>query len=202
MSRFFLNNGTNLIIIEESMAYIPSGIPAGRPKSDINWELFEQLCGLQCTIDEMCAVLKISDETLRRRAREYYEQDFMVLYKRHKDAGCPSLRRMQFSLAKKNTAMAIWLGKQWLGQKDDKNLDRQELGNIVEAVLEIDERNRARNFGRQRMAVEEPVCNQECSGTEDKVCAELGSAGGHVRSTPSENSPEMPSDRHDNGILH
>ena len=29
-----------------------------------------------------------------------------------------SLRRYQFQLAQKNTAMAIWLGKQYLGQRD------------------------------------------------------------------------------------
>jgi hypothetical protein len=34
-----------------------------------------------------------------------------------------SLRRYQFDLAENNATMAIWLGKQWLGQKDEAVID-------------------------------------------------------------------------------
>jgi hypothetical protein len=42
-------------------------------------------------------------------------------YKRFSDDGACSLRRFQYQLASKNAAMAIWLGKQRLGQKEDPN---------------------------------------------------------------------------------
>ena len=46
------------------------------------------------------------------------------------------MRRAQFRLAQKNAAMAIFLGKQWLGQKD---MDRVEVGGIVGQPIETEE---------------------------------------------------------------
>ena len=40
-------------------------------------------------------------------------------YKRFSDGGKASLRRNQLHLSKTNAAMAIWLGKQKLDQKDE-----------------------------------------------------------------------------------
>ena len=35
---------------------------------------------------------------------------------------------MQFKLAEKNVAMAVWLGKQYLGQRDKvENIDEEEI---------------------------------------------------------------------------
>lgn len=92
---------------------------AGRPKKDVDWELFEQLCSIQCTQSEMSSFLKVNIETLREKAREHYnEQDFSLIYKRFSETGKCSLRRYQFIQAKTKPNMAIWLGKQWLGQRD------------------------------------------------------------------------------------
>jgi hypothetical protein len=58
-------------------------------------------------------------DTLRNKAKAHYEEeDFSTIYKKYTENGKSSLRRHQFLLSKKNAAMAIWLGKQWLGQKD------------------------------------------------------------------------------------
>ena len=43
------------------MAREPTGNPVGAPEKPINWELFEQLCGLQCTESEMASMLKVVD---------------------------------------------------------------------------------------------------------------------------------------------
>ena len=92
----------------------------GRPKKEINWELFEQLCHLQCTQSEIASVLKLDVETLRDNARLHYnEKDFSAICKRYAEGGKVSLRRYQFSIAKKNATMSIWLGKQYLNQRDD-----------------------------------------------------------------------------------
>ena len=90
----------------------------GRPKKEINWKLFQNLCKIQCTQQEIAAAFEINPETLRLRAEEEYKAEFSVIYKRFTEAGKCSLRRFQFRLAKKNAAMAIWLGKQWLGQRE------------------------------------------------------------------------------------
>lgn len=49
--------------------------------------------------------------------------------------GKVSLRRTQFQLAEKNTGMAIWLGKQYLGQKEPDSNDKPEQG--VTIVIDV-----------------------------------------------------------------
>jgi hypothetical protein len=111
---------------------------AGRPRKEINWTLFEDLCNLQCTQSEICSVLHIHDETLRIRVKERYEEDYPETYKRLSEGGKSSLRRIQFKLAQKNTSMAIFLGKQWLGQRDNEQIlvAPPELANQFKVIME------------------------------------------------------------------
>ena len=91
----------------------------GRPLAKIDWKIFEQLCNIQCTHDEIASFLHIAKATLYERAvKEYGDEDFPTIYKRFSEGGKCSLRRNQFKLSATNAAMCIWLGKQWLGQKD------------------------------------------------------------------------------------
>ena len=60
--------------------------------------------------------LNLSVRTLQR------DDEFCRLFKKGQDNGKMSLRRYQFKLAEKNTAMAIFLGKQYLGQKDNGDI--------------------------------------------------------------------------------
>ena len=96
----------------------------GRPKKVINQKLFENLCGIQCTEAEICAALECCEDTLNAWCKRTYKMTFSDTYKSKSQLGKSSLRRMQFKLAEKNASMAIWLGKQYLGQKDqvDANL--------------------------------------------------------------------------------
>lgn len=94
--------------------------PNGRGPKPIDWEQFEEMCHLQCTQEEMASLLKVDVETLRDRAREYYKEfDFSLIYKRFSSGGKMSLRRYQYKMSQKNATMAIWLGKNWLDQKDN-----------------------------------------------------------------------------------
>ncbi len=100
------------------MARKPTGKPVGPPLKEINWELFEQLCVIQCTQSEIASMLKVHSDTLSDRSKLNYGEDYSSVYKRFSESGKCSLRREQRVLAKKNAAMAIWLGKHWLGQWD------------------------------------------------------------------------------------
>lgn len=113
--------------------------PMGRPRKEIDWDQFEQLCALQCTQPEIAGLLKIDEDTLRSRVKDKYEDEYSVVYKKFSDSGKCSLRRNQFVLSKTNAAMAIWLGKQWLGQKDheEKNNSNITLQDLIEFVSEI-----------------------------------------------------------------
>ena len=96
----------------------------GRPQKPIDWKIFEELCYIQCTHEEIASVCHINRSTLYERAEKEYGEDFPTIYKRYSDGGKMSLRRTQMKLAQKNTAMAIWLGKQYLGQKDNQDLNQ------------------------------------------------------------------------------
>lgn len=93
----------------------------GRPRivwSERDFATFEGLCSVQCTIEEIENILKIDHKTIDRLCQEHYSMSFSQIYKKYSDQGKMSLRRFQFRLAEKNASMAIWLGKQYLGQRD------------------------------------------------------------------------------------
>ena len=83
----------------------------GRPKSDIKPEQVAALARIGCTQEEIAAVLKCTPRTLRNRFKEEIQSGM--------DEMRASIRRWQYMKAKDgNVAMLIWLGKQYLGQKD------------------------------------------------------------------------------------
>lgn len=89
-----------------------------RPTIEIKQEHFENLCNLQCTLDEIAGFFKCSGDTIERWCKRTYSMSFADTYKIYSQNGKISLRRYQYKLAEKNPSMAIWLGKQWLGQTD------------------------------------------------------------------------------------
>lgn len=90
----------------------------GRPPKQIDNEQFEKLCGLQCTEEEIAGWFKCSVDTINRWTVKTYNQTFAEVYKKFSSDGKTSLRRYQFKLAQTNASMAIWLGKQYLGQRE------------------------------------------------------------------------------------
>lgn len=95
----------------------------GRPYKEIDKKLFENLCGIMCTEAEMCNLLDVTDKTLNSWCKRTYGKSFSEVYKKYSDTGRISLRRLQFQHAKKSVPMAIFLGKQYLGQRDYKSVD-------------------------------------------------------------------------------
>ena len=100
------------------MARKPTGKPTGRPIIEIDWKIFEQLCHMHCTQSEIAGWFHCSPDTIERRVEEKYRESFAEIYKKFSEGGKCSLRRKQWHLAEKNAAMAIWLGKNNLGQRD------------------------------------------------------------------------------------
>jgi hypothetical protein len=90
----------------------------GRPRKEIDWNEFEKLCKLQCTLDEICGWFGVCDETLNARCKEHYGETFSVIFKQKRGSGKASLRRTLWKQAEKSPAAAIWLSKQHLGMTD------------------------------------------------------------------------------------
>ncbi len=92
----------------------------GRPRKVIIKNEFEKLCTLQCTQEEICGWFGVSPDTITRWCKRNYDgKTFAEAFKQFSADGKISLRRHQFRLAEKSAAMAIFLGKQMLGQRDD-----------------------------------------------------------------------------------
>ena len=90
----------------------------GRPKLKLNatgMTVITALAQVMCTDEEIAACLDTTVETLHSALNEPI---FSECIKKGAREGKASLRRNQFRLAKTNPAMAIFLGKQYLGQKD------------------------------------------------------------------------------------
>lgn len=84
-----------------------------RPRKKIDPILVARLAALQCTYEEIAAVAECSPDTIKRR--------FASVVAKGREKGKTSLRRAQFKLAAKSATMGIWLGKQWLGQREPES---------------------------------------------------------------------------------
>lgn len=90
-----------------------------RPLKEIDTKQFENLCGLQCTKEEICGWFDLTDKTLESWCKRTYGVGFSEIFKQKRGLGKISLRRNQWRLAENNPSMAIFLGKQYLNQRDN-----------------------------------------------------------------------------------
>jgi hypothetical protein len=96
----------------------------GRPKIAIDYDLFDKLCSIQCTQEEIASIMNVSVDTLERRCRREKKQTFAEYYDKKRAGGKMSLRRKQYEIAQSgNVTMLIWLGKQYLGQSEKQDMD-------------------------------------------------------------------------------
>ena len=108
-----------------------------RPRIEINEEQFKGLCSIQCTLVEIADFFKCSEDTIERWCKRELKMSFAESFKKFSVGGKISLRRSQFKLAEHNASMAIWLGKQYLGQKDQQEISVSN--NIDDTVKEMNE---------------------------------------------------------------
>lgn len=90
----------------------------GRPRIEISFEDFRKLCALQCTLTEIASFFDCSEDTIENWCKRTFKKTFSEVYKIYSASGKISLRRWQFRMAEHSVPMAIFLGKNWLGQTD------------------------------------------------------------------------------------
>jgi hypothetical protein len=110
-----------------------------RPQKEIDQKQFENLCGLQCTEEEIADFFDCSVDTISRWCKRTYDESFAEVYKKKSSKGKISLRRAQLRLAEKNASMAIFLGKQYLGQRDTPPVEAPDTNNLFEAIAKVEE---------------------------------------------------------------
>lgn len=107
-----------------------------RPRKEIDQKQFENLCALQCTHDEICAWFDVTAKTLESWCKRTYGDSFSKVFAQKRGKGKISLRRSQWQLAEKSASMAIWLGKQYLNQRDNVDVTVSDAKGIALDELE------------------------------------------------------------------
>lgn len=93
----------------------------GRPRIPINADVFEALCYMQCTEEEICAYYNCSDETLNNWCKSTYKMTFEQAFSQMRKGGHISLRRRSWKRAFEGNsdAVLIFLLKNYLKMCDD-----------------------------------------------------------------------------------
>lgn len=121
--RFSIDGGKTYLLTDACFDKLST---KGRPKRKLNkmgLEVVEKLSSFMCTEEEIAAFMDVSVELLHN---DENIACFTECVKKGRKKGKASLRSNQFRLSRTNATMAIWLGKQYLGQKDDPVLEEQD----------------------------------------------------------------------------
>ena len=116
-----------------------------KPYKEISKDIFEGLCSIQCTEKDICTIFHCSIPTLIKWCKRTYGMTFEEVFEIKSIDGKIALRRLQFQSAKEGSVpMQIFLGKQWLGQRDKpEDAPKREdtaADDLVESLLaELDE---------------------------------------------------------------
>jgi hypothetical protein len=110
-------------------------VPGGRPKKKIDEDILFKLFQLQSPLDEIADYFGVNRTTIQNYCKNELGHNFSTLYKQGSAEGKTALRGHQFQLSKKNAGMAIFLGKNYLGQKDG---DRNDFANAEDVYISIE----------------------------------------------------------------
>lgn len=111
------------------------GSKNGKHGAQIEPKKFKSLCNMMCTEEEICSVFECSHDTLNRWCHDTFDMTFKQAWETFSLCGKASIRRYQFNLAAVNPTMAIWLGKQYLGQTDGRERDESQPIDKIEVVF-------------------------------------------------------------------
>jgi methylphosphotriester-DNA--protein-cysteine methyltransferase len=125
----------------------------GRPKKEFDLKTFQDLVGLGCNQEEICWYFRdetgkpANIDTLTRWCKRTFNMTFQEYFKENGFMAMKiQLRKNQFELSKRSAAMAIWLGKQYLDQKDSIEVESSITDNTREEIgVLIDELNKTRS---------------------------------------------------------
>lgn len=115
----------------------------GRPQIQIDKSDFEKLCVLQCTKADIANWFECSEDTIEKWCKRTYGETFTAVFAQKREKGKVSLRRMQWKSAEAgNVTMQIFLGKQYLGQKDQQGIEIAQSKEKFAEVLDMWEKKR------------------------------------------------------------
>jgi len=114
-----------------------------QPEKFVDLEKVKELCSIGCTMREVESVMRLSHDTIERRIIQETGGGWKLFFKNHASEFKMSLRRLQMRSAEgdydidnkkysvlPSVAMQIWLGKQFLEQKDKHETVIEDKTNI------------------------------------------------------------------------
>lgn len=115
----------------------------GRPPKEYDAKTFADLVGLGCTAEEICWFFRdengkpANDDTLSRWCTRTYGMTFREFKSKNGAIALRiKLRQNQIKLSEKSAAMAIFLGKNYLNQRDSP-VDDSEIEDIDATRAEV-----------------------------------------------------------------
>jgi hypothetical protein len=111
----------------------------GRPKVAIDYDVLETMLQYGATCTDCAGRFLCSNDTIERGIKSRYHMTFAELSDKLMHKVRLKLRQKMFESAMNgNTAIMIWLSKQWLGMKEEGLLNINSNGSIV---LKIDKQD-------------------------------------------------------------
>ena len=95
----------------------------GRPLKHIDQKQFENLCGLQCTLEEICDFFNVTDKTLDSWCKRTYKAGFSEVFKQKRGKGKYPSEGHNFGWPKK---MPIWQSG-WASNTWDRGTSRRSI---------------------------------------------------------------------------
>ena len=111
----------------------------GRPKKQIDKNIFEGLCEKFNTKQDICEILNVDEKTITRWCKETYGKGFSEIYSRLSAKGKSSVRRAMFELGvgKLNFYALRWLSEQQLRERQPTNVEEASEEFKVQLVDDI-----------------------------------------------------------------
>lgn len=94
------------------------------PPRSIDLEQVYYWMDIGATQEEIAGAFRVGCRTLSNRLKEETGLNFCELKEKICGKAKINLRGYQYKMSEVNASMSIWLGKQWLGQTDDKGRDQ------------------------------------------------------------------------------
>jgi hypothetical protein len=90
----------------------------------MNQKQFETMCTLQCPIEEICEYFTCTVDDLDLWCLASYGLNLTKMHLKGKSKGRIQIRSIQRNLARRNATLAVWLGRQYLGQTNIAELEK------------------------------------------------------------------------------
>ena len=119
-------------------------MPAGRPTKNFDAKTFVDLVALGCDQKEICWFFRdesgkpANEDTLSRWCERQFGMNFQEYSKENSAMALKiKLRRNQLKLSEKSAAMAIFLGKNYLGQSDNVIVEAPRTESAIEQIAKM-----------------------------------------------------------------